>query len=144
MKKSLYRKAFTLIELTMVIGILMGMTAMSVFGLTYFTSLSRANRAEAILRQVEKARLSYLIDHPTHSYRQITTLAISPYLPGGFSAAIQVMEMNGYTLTESDLRTPTIHYSVIEGGRQFELGPNWNIPIRGFCCTNCPDGSGCD
>lgn len=143
MKKSLYHKAFTLLELTMVIGILMGMTAMSVFGLTYFSSLSRANRAEAILRQIEKARLSYLIDHPTQNYRMITTLDISPYLPGGWISAVEVLEENGYTIAESDLRTPTVSYST--GSVGFGGGPGWTIPIRGFCCNNCEGGAnGCN
>lgn len=135
MKKSLYRKAFTLIELTMVIGILLGMTAMSVFGLTYFSSLSRANRAEAILRQVEKARLSYLIDNPTSSYLQITTVDISPYLPGGFSGALEILRLNGYEVSEGDLRTPTISYRKTTDG---PLGPDWTVKIRGFQCSNCP------
>jgi type II secretory pathway pseudopilin PulG len=139
MKKSLYRKAFTLVELTMVIGIVLGMAGMSVFGMTYFTSLARANRAEAVLKQVEKARLSYLIDHPTHSYREITGSNISKYLPGGFSAMQDILRDNGYDVSEGDLRTATIGYTSID-----RRGPQWTLPIRGFCCSNCDvDSGGC-
>lgn len=137
MRKSLHRKAFTLVELTLVIGLVLGMTAMSVFGLTYFTYLARAQRAEGILRQVENARLSYLMDNPTETYSSVTGPAIDPYLPGGWIGAQEVLTVNGYKITEADLKTPLISYSVVTGGLTANL---WAMRIRGFNCTNCPKG----
>lgn len=129
----------------MVLGILVGLTSVAAFGLTYFSTVARANRAEAVLRQVENARLSYLIDHPVESYTDVTPAKISPFLPGGWDGAQALLDVNGYTIAESDLKGVVIGYGFKEQPTEGILpgldAMGMPMVIKGFRCTlRCPEG----
>jgi type II secretory pathway pseudopilin PulG len=142
MKKSPYLRGYTLLELSLVLGMLVGLTAIGAFGLKYFTTVARSNRAEAILRQVENARLSYLVDNPVENHTTVTPDKISPYLPGGWDGAVQMLAINGYTLDASDLTGLDIGYGFVEkpsGTAGFDAS---GLPqmVKGFQCNRqCPD-----
>lgn len=131
--KSPYRKAFTLLEMTLVIGLVVGMTSLSVFGLTVFSTISKAHKAEALMRQIENARLSYLMDNPTQQYGGVTGDKIDQYLPGGWDATKELLDANGYTITEGGLQSATISYTLNSG----TAGASWASKVRGFACSNC-------
>ncbi len=128
--------------MSLVLGLLVGLTAIGAFGLKYFTTVARTNRAEAILRQVENARLSYLIDNPVENFTSITPTKISPYLPGGWDGAVAMMRINGYTLLSDDLTGVDIGYGFTEkpetaGGFDASGLP---MMVKGFQCNrNCPN-----
>jgi type II secretory pathway pseudopilin PulG len=74
---------FTLLELTLVIGILIALmgVGMSVSGSAKTWKLGRA--ASETLRSVYTAQKTYLADHPTSTVSSLTQSALLPYLPGG-------------------------------------------------------------
>lgn len=116
-------RGFTLVEITLVLGLVVGLSSLSIFGVTYFTSLAKASRAEAVLKQVENARISYLSDTPTASYTQLTPANLDPYIPGGWNFAVSVLSSNGYSLIGTDIQQPLITY----GRTAKDAGP-----VRGF------------
>lgn len=124
LRKSPHRNAYTLLEVTLVIGIVVGLSAVTIFGLGNFSAMARASRAEAAMRMVESARLSFLSDNPQIPLSQVTEANLGPYIPGGFTSARSILQDNGYDIaTPADLRTPRIGY---------RFRPGTTVPLKGF------------
>lgn len=106
------------------IGIVVGLTAMTIFGLGNFSAIARASRAEAAMRMVESARLSYLSDNPQVPLSSVVEANLDPYIPGGFLSINSILADNGYGITmPTDIRTPRIGYRRLTGTTE---------PLRGF------------
>lgn len=123
-RKSPHRNAYTLLEITLVIGIVVGLSAVTIFGLGNFSAMARASRAEAAMRMVESARLSFLSDNPQVPLANVTEANLTQYIPGGFAAARSILQDNGYDIvTPADLQTPRLGYS---------MGPSTTVTLKGF------------
>lgn len=122
-EKSPHSKAFTLLEITLVLGMVVGLTAITIFGLGNSAAIARASRAEAAMRMIEAARLSYLSDHPEVPLANVSAVDLDQYIPGGTAAAVAILNDNGYTIRlPAHIRTPRIGYT---------LG-NSSEPLKGF------------
>jgi len=107
-RKSPQTKGYTLLEITLVIGIVVGLSALAAVGLGAAQGVARASRAEAALRMVETARLSYLSDNPHVMRKDVSQDKLDKYIPGGFAAAADIVAENGYTIISID--QPRIQY----------------------------------
>jgi type II secretory pathway pseudopilin PulG len=122
-KKSPYIKGYTLLEITLVIGLTVGLSALAVYGLGAATATARASRAEAALRLIETARLSYLSDNPQIALANVAATNLTSYIPGGYAAAESIVNDNGYSIIS--ITTPRIRYGTLPDF------PN-NYDIKGF------------
>jgi type II secretory pathway pseudopilin PulG len=123
-RKSPHRNAYTLLEITLVIGIVVGLSAVTVFGLGNFSAMARASRAEAALRMVESARLSFLSDNPQVPLGSVNRANLNPYIPGGFDTVDSILRDNGYGIAvPADLQTPRIGY---------RFQPGTTVTLKGF------------
>ncbi len=113
LRKSPHLKAFTLLEITLVIGIVVGLASLTIVGLGNSTRIANAARAEAAMRMIESARLSYLSDNPQVVVGNITAANLDRYIPGGTAAAINILTDNGYIIRmPADIRTARIGYTI--------------------------------
>lgn len=81
--------------------------------------MADSKRAEAILKQVQNARISWLIDNPTKSVEDVTLAGISDYLP--FPDVDRELSALGYAL--ADVTSVPICYQIVTQGA---------LPIPGY------------
>ena len=98
MKPKRASRAFTLLEMTIVIMVLIALisTGMFVTGKMDEWKLGRA--AAETLRQVYSAQRMFLADNPTRLVNSITAADVIPYLPGGLTAMPTVQSLTGAQL----------------------------------------------
>ena len=119
LNKSPHPKAYTLLEVSMVLGLAVALTTITIFGIGQSSAIARAARAEAAMRMIESARLSYLSDNPTRVVGTVLPTDLDPYIPGGFTNALAVITNNGYSMSlPRDIRTARIGYSMDPGVTQ--------------------------
>lgn len=108
----------------MVIGIVIGLTAMTIFALGNSAAMARASRAEAAMRMIESARLSFLSDNPQVQLTAVTGNNLDPYIPGGLASATAILDDMGYTIRiPGDIQTPRLGYAFARGNP---------LPLKGF------------
>ena len=74
-------RAFTLIEITLVLAILIGLAAMGSLTATQYWHYRDARDAGDSLRAVKNAQRLYLADHPLDSVANLTQADLLPYMP---------------------------------------------------------------
>ena len=74
-------RAFTLLELTMVIMVLLALISISFFTSSKINEWKLARQASEVLRSVSAAQRMYLADHPTTNVADLTDAMIIPYIP---------------------------------------------------------------
>jgi len=77
------RKAFTLLEMTIVIMVLLALIKTGLFVSTKMDEWKLGRDAAETLRTVYSAQRMYLADNPTVAVADITSTVIIPYLPNG-------------------------------------------------------------
>ena len=76
-------RAFTLIEITLVLAILMGLAAIGGITANQYWHYRDARDAGDSLRAVKNAVRLYLADHPLEQISTLTQAEILPYMPNG-------------------------------------------------------------
>lgn len=96
---------FTLIEISLVIGLMLGLIAIGGFSYKMVKDWNKGKNASLALQAVYSAQRSYMADHPTADISEVDAATLLPYLPTGWT------EMPTATsLTETAL---TLDFSVM-------------------------------
>lgn len=90
---------FTLIEISLVIALMLGLCAMVGLGASSVHDWNKGKEAGLGLQAVHSAQRSWLADHPTSDISNITSAQIISYLPQGWSAIPVATGLQGETLT---------------------------------------------
>jgi prepilin-type N-terminal cleavage/methylation domain-containing protein len=93
------RSGFTLIEISLVIGLLLGLATFAGMNISAVRDWQKGKDAALSLQAVFAAQRSYLSDHPTADISTVTTAEIVPYLPQGWSLMPSVTSLDGDSLT---------------------------------------------
>ena len=91
-------RAFTLVELTMVICVLLGLIGISLYSSTAIKTWRLGREASETLRGVYSAQRLYLSDNPMASVTTLTDDLLKPYLPNKATAMPTVKSLTGSTL----------------------------------------------
>lgn len=86
---------FTLIELSVVIGMLIVLLSTGVFFSSAITDWSAGRNASETLRSVYIAQRTYFADHPTASISSLSRSDLLPYIPNGPASFPQVEGLDG-------------------------------------------------
>ena len=92
------QKAFTLLEMTVVILVLLSLIKIGLFTFSKMDEWRLGREASETLRSVYSAQRMYLADNPTASVSQITSTLLLPYLPNHANAMPTVTSLTGATL----------------------------------------------
>ena len=92
-------RAFTLLELTIVIMVLIALMGLGLFSSRKMDEWKLGRQASETLRQVYSAQRMYLADNPTAAVASLTNAMILPYMPGNPAAMPTVKSMSGANLT---------------------------------------------
>ncbi len=90
--------AFTLLEMTIVIMILLALIKIGMFSSAKMNEWKLGRTASETLRSVYSAQRMYLADNPTAAVSAITTALVTPYLPNGVAVMPTVTSLTGSTL----------------------------------------------
>ena len=115
MKTKLRRRpvGVTLIELTVVIMVLLAMTALAIYYTGGMDKWNKGKDASEKLRSVYAAQKLFLSDNPTVPVSTLTANRIIPYLPSGEPTLPAVVSETGAPLTiKLDVSPPV----VVDGG----------------------------
>ena len=96
---AIFRKAFTLVEMTIVIMVLLVMMRTGLFVFSSMTNWRLGRDACESLRSVYSAQRMYLADNPTVSVGSIAPADLISYLPNGATAMPTVKSLTGTTLS---------------------------------------------
>jgi len=92
------RQAFTLLEMTIVIMVLIALISTGLFVNNKMDEWKLGRAASETLRQVHTAQRMFLADNPTRLVSSITAADIIPYLPGNMTALPTVKSLTGAQL----------------------------------------------
>lgn len=76
------RRGFTLIELSLVVGLLIALMSTGIFFSSAIGTWKAGRDASETLRSVYVAQRTYLADHPTTSISSVSRSDLLPYIPG--------------------------------------------------------------
>ena len=93
------RSAFTLLEMTVVILVLLSLVKIGLFTSAKMDEWKLGRAASETLRSVYAAQRMYLADNPTVSVANLTTTLIIPYLPSNVTVMPTVKSLSGSTLS---------------------------------------------
>lgn len=93
------KRAFTLLEMTIVIMVLLALVRIGLFASTKMDEWKLGRTASEALRSVYSAQRMYLADNPTASVSSLTSTLLIPYLPNNAPAIPTVKSLTGTTLT---------------------------------------------
>ena len=88
-------KGVTLIELSLVIGIILILIGTTTTGLSMYKKWQKGLAAGEDLKAVYQAQKLFLADNPTTLVANITAANITPYLPNGMAAIPQITGLDG-------------------------------------------------
>ncbi len=92
-------QAFTLLEISLVLGLILGLSVMIGFGYNAVSSWKLGKSAGLSLQAVYAAQRAYMADNPTVLIAAVTAPQLIAYLPEGWSALPVFVGMNGEVLT---------------------------------------------
>ena len=92
-------RAFTLLEMTIVILVLLTLVGIGVFSSKKMNEWKLGREASETLRTVHSAQRMFLADNPTVLVANITNANIIPYLPNNATSMPTVKSLTGTTLT---------------------------------------------
>ena len=93
------QKAFTLLEMTIVIMMLLALVKIGLFSSSKMDQWKLGRTASETLRQLYSAQRMYLADNPTVSVSSLTSALILPYMPGNITVMPTVQSLTGSTLS---------------------------------------------
>lgn len=92
------RRGYTLIEVTLVIGIMLTLAGVVTYSITSMIDWQKGRAAAELLKGVYVAQKGYLADHPTKDKTDFTEERLIPYLPGQLGALPTAKSLEGTTL----------------------------------------------
>lgn len=92
------KQAFTLLEMTIVIMVLMALMSTGLFMSRKMDEWKLGRQASESLRSVYSAQRMYLADNPTASVSTLTATLLIPYLPNQATALPTVKSLTGANL----------------------------------------------
>lgn len=98
-KRTFSPKAFTLLEMTIVVLVLLTLVGTGVFSSRKMGEWKQGREAGETLRTVHTAQRMFLADNPTTIVSAITAAQIIPYLPSSAVAMPTVKSLDGDTLS---------------------------------------------
>lgn len=90
---------FTLIEISLVIGLLLGLATFAGMNIAAVRDWQRGKDASVSLQAVFAAQRAYLSDHPTTDISGVPTDQLLPYLPQGWTAMPTVLSLDNESLS---------------------------------------------
>ncbi|MFO1484252.1 MAG: type II secretion system protein [Verrucomicrobiaceae bacterium] len=90
---------FTLIEISLVIGLLLGLATFVGMNISAVRNWQRGKDASVSLQAVFAAQRAYLSDHPTVDISEVSTAQLQVYLPQGWSTMPVVTSLDDDALT---------------------------------------------
>ncbi|TDU70890.1 prepilin-type N-terminal cleavage/methylation domain-containing protein [Prosthecobacter fusiformis] len=93
------RRGFTLIEVSLVIGLLLGLATFATMNISAVRDWQRGKDAAISLQAVFAAQRSYMADHPTAEIEDVASAELQTYLPEGWSTLPSAVSLSGDTLT---------------------------------------------
>lgn len=93
------QKAFTLLEMTVVILVLLSLIKIGLFTFSKMDEWRLGREASETLRSVYSSQRMYLADNPTASVSEITSTLLLPYLPNHATVMPTVTSLTGATLS---------------------------------------------
>jgi type II secretory pathway pseudopilin PulG len=94
-----FRSAFTLLEMTVVIMVLLALISTGLFVTRKMDDWALGREASETLRSVYSAQRMYLADNPTQAVSTITAAQILPYMQNSPTALPTVKSLTGTNLT---------------------------------------------
>jgi type II secretory pathway pseudopilin PulG len=102
------QKAFTLLEMTVVIMMILAMVKTGLYVSNKMNEWQLGRTASETLRTVYAAQRMYLADNPTASVSAITSTVIIPYLPNNATSMPTVKSLTGATLSILVSQSPPV------------------------------------
>ena len=118
------RRGFTLIEISMVIGLLLALTTFATMNVSAVRDWQRGKDAAISLQAVFAAQRAYMADHPTAEIADVSSVDLQTYLPQGWASIPTATSLRGETLTVNHLVMP----------------PQWQLGVTVYD----PSGNGSD
>jgi type II secretory pathway pseudopilin PulG len=103
-----FRQAFTLVEMTIVILVLLALTRIGFVSSKKMSDWKAGRAASETLRSVYTAQRLFLADNPTTSVADITSGQIAPYMPNNAGAVPTVKSLSGTDLSIIVNQSPPI------------------------------------
>jgi len=98
-RQTLEKHAFTLLEMTVVIMVLLTLIGISVYSVGSVSSWRKGREASDKLLSVQTAQRLYLSDHPTTDVGSLTAAMLIPYLPDRATAIPTVISLEDAELS---------------------------------------------
>ncbi|HRQ87840.1 MAG TPA: type II secretion system protein [Bacteroidia bacterium] len=93
------QRAFSLVEVTLVIGLMITLAGIVTFSVSAISTWSKGRDAGEKLRSVYMAQKAYLADKPAKTITTFTAEELIPYLPGRPGALPTQVGLSGETLS---------------------------------------------
>lgn len=116
-----YRRGFTLIEISLVIGLLLGLATFATMNIMAVRDWQKGKDAGLSLQAVFSAQRSYMADHPTADIATVTSAQLVPYLPQGWSAIPTVSSLDDDSLAVDHTVMPP---RLLMGGAVYDPSSN--------------------
>lgn len=94
-----FRPAFTLLEMSVVILVLLALIKVGLFSSAKLDEWKLGRTASETLRAVYSAQRMYLADNPTADVTALTSALILPYIPNNVTTMPTVKSLTGATLS---------------------------------------------
>lgn len=92
-------KGMTVIELSLVLALMVGLASVVVFSASGISDWKLARNASLELRSVYIAQKSYLADHPSERIADVATDDLLPYMPPGYAQIPTCESLEGQMLS---------------------------------------------
>lgn len=92
-------RGFTLLEISLVIGLMLGLSAFIGFGYNAVSDYKRGKDASLSLQAVYAAQRAYMADNPTGNIAAVSQTQLQAYLPQGWSTMPTFAGLKGESLT---------------------------------------------
>ena len=126
------KKAFTLLEMTIVIMVLLALVKMSMSGFSKVDQWRLGRAASETLRSVYSAQRMYLADNPMTPVANLTEAMLIPYLPNRNPAAALPATLVAAFQTVSPLKGVALGFNVAVSPPQFTQAGVRYDPSGGF------------
>lgn len=93
------KSGFTLMEISLVIALILGLTTFIGFSVTAISAWQRGKNAGLGLQAVYATQRAYMADHPTADMATVTSAQLQVYLPSGWTAMPTFKGLDDESLT---------------------------------------------
>lgn len=106
-------RGFTLLEISLVIGLMIGLSAFIGFGYNSVSDYKRGKDAALSLQAVYAAQRAYMADNPTGNIAAVSAAQLQAYLPQGWSTMPSFSGLKGESLTLTfSVMPPVLLYGI--------------------------------